>query len=133
MVWRSLAGTKPMLSNPAIIARALLVGAALAGLGAVAGPVRAQGAEVALFKVVTVKDEIVVGLSPAELASIGGDASAIARRLIGKGEMTMTRFAVRKNAAGDLEFGPSADVAILAHASVRIEPYAPSLKVVASR
>ena len=122
-----------MLSNPAIIKRAVLVGAALAVIGAAAAPVRAQSPEVALFKVVTVKDEIVVGIPNGELAAMGGDASAIARRLIGKGEMTLTRFAVRKNAAGDLEFAPSADVAVLAHASVRIEPYTASLKVVASR
>ena len=93
-----------MLSNPAIIKRAVLVGAALAVIGAAAAPVRAQSPEVALFKVVTVKDEIVVGIPNGELAAMGGDASAIARRLIGKGEMTLTRFAVRKNAAGDLEF-----------------------------
>ena len=122
-----------MLSNPAILTRAVLVSLALAAIGAAAAPARAQGPEVALFKVVTLKDEILVGMPNTELASIGGDAGAIARRLVGRGEMTLTRFTIRKNAAGDLEIAPATEVAILAHASIRIEPYAASLKVVASR
>jgi hypothetical protein len=121
-----------MLSHPAIIRRAVLVCATLAAIGAAAGPSRAQSADVALFKVVTVKDEILVGMPRAELASLGGDAGAIARTLVGRGAMTLTRFAIRKSATGDLEIAPSSEIAILAHASIRIEPYAASLNVVAS-
>jgi hypothetical protein len=39
-----------------------------------------------LFKIVTVKDEIVIGLNDTELSQVGGnDAGAVARALLAKG------------------------------------------------
>ena len=122
-----------MLSQPAIVRRAVLVCAALAAIGAAARPGHAETPDVALFKVVTIKDEILVGMPRAELASMGGDAGGIARTLVGRGAITLTRFTIRKGPGGDLEIAPSSEIAILAHASIRIEPYAASLAVVASR
>ena len=84
-----------------------------------------------LFTVITVKDEIVVGFSDAELAQIGGtDAGSVARALSGRGELTAWRYAVRKNASGDLEQAPLARVGLIAHTSLRVEPYATPLKVI---
>jgi hypothetical protein len=85
-----------------------------------------------LFKIISVKDEIVIGLSAAELTELGGnDAGAIAKALAAKGTLTVWQYAVRKAANGDLEQAPHAKVALLAHSSLRVEPYKTPLKVVA--
>ncbi|MCZ7658185.1 MAG: hypothetical protein M5U07_10160 [Xanthobacteraceae bacterium] len=84
-----------------------------------------------LFKIITVKDEIVIGLSESELAQIGGgDAGSVARALAGRGELTVWRYAVRKNAGGELAQAPLARVGLIAHSSLRVEPYATPLKVI---
>jgi hypothetical protein len=90
----------------------------------------AQEKAMNLFKIITVKDEIVIGLSPDELGELGGqDAGAVAKALVSKGEMTVWQYAVRKNATGDLEQAPLRQVGLLANSSLRIEPYATPLKV----
>ncbi len=90
----------------------------------------AQEKAMNLFKIITVKDEIVIGLTPDELGKLGGeDAGAIAKALVSKGEMTVWQYAVRKNATGDLEQAPLRQVGLLANSSLRIEPYATPLKV----
>ena len=90
----------------------------------------AQEKAMNLFKIITVKDEIVIGLSPHELGELGGqDAGAVAKALVSKGEMTVWQYAVRKNATGDLEQAPLRQVGLLANSSLRIEPYATPLKV----
>jgi hypothetical protein len=83
-----------------------------------------------LFKIITVKDEIVIGFSADELSQIGGkDAGAIARALAAKGEMTAWQYAVKKAANGDLQQAPLRQVGLLANASLRVEPYASPLAV----
>jgi hypothetical protein len=83
-----------------------------------------------LFKIVTVKDEIVIGLNADELGRVGGhDAGAIARALAAKGEMTAWQYAVKKAANGDLQQAPLRQVGLLANASLRVEPYASPLAV----
>src|SRR6187431_1890419 len=50
-----------------------------------------------LFKVITVKDEIVIGLNADELDRLGGrDAGAVARALAANGEMTVWQYGVRR-------------------------------------
>ena len=83
-----------------------------------------------LFKIVTVKDEIVIGLSADELGQIGGkDAGAVARALAAKGQMTAWQYAVKKGANGDLQQVPLRQVGLMANASLRVEPYASPLAV----
>ena len=83
-----------------------------------------------LFKIVTVKDEVVVGLSGTELDHFGGrDAGAIARTLLAKGTLTLWQYATRKGSNGDLEQAPLRKVALIAHDSLRVEPYSTPLKV----
>jgi hypothetical protein len=90
----------------------------------------AQEKAMNLFKIITVKDEIVVGLSADELGKLGGqDAGAIAKALVSKGEMTVWQYAVRKNSNGDLEQAPLHQVGLLANNSLRVEPYSSPLKV----
>jgi hypothetical protein len=83
-----------------------------------------------LFKIVTVKDEVVVGLSATELDQFGGrDAGAIARTLLAKGTLTLWQYATRKAPNGDLEQAPLRKIALIAHDSLRVEPYPTPLKV----
>ena len=101
-------------------------------LAASAAPVLAQNKDTSLFKVVSVKDEVVIGLSVAELAALGGsDAGAVAKALAAKGTLTVWQYAVRKAANGDLEQAPRAKIGLIAHDSLRVEPYATPLKVIA--
>ena len=90
----------------------------------------AQGGPTFLFKVVTVKDEIVIGLSAAELDQLGGrDPGAIASSLNAKGSLSVWQYAVRKASNGDLEQAPLRKIGIIAHESLRVEPYSTPLKV----
>ena len=50
-----------------------------------------------LFKIVTVKDEIVVGLNDAELKEFGGDAGGIAKAIAAKGSLTFWQYAVTQD------------------------------------
>ena len=85
-----------------------------------------------LFKVITVKVEVVIGLTAEELAALGGaDAGEIARSLVAKGTLTAWQYAVRKASNGDLEQAPLKKVGLISHDSLRVEPYASPLKVLA--
>ena len=87
--------------------------------------------KVSLFKVVTSKDEIVIGLSDKELAEIEGqNAGGLAKMLVGKGSMSVWQYAVRKADSGDLEQAPLRKIGLLANESLRVEPYASPLKIV---
>ena len=96
-------------------------------------PAFAQGtAPVSLFKVVTVKDDITIGLSADEMSALGGtDAGAVAKALVAKGTLTVWQYAVRHGANGGLEQAPLRKIGLIAHDSLRVEPYASPLKVVA--
>lgn len=85
-----------------------------------------------LFKIVSVKDEVVIGLSADELEALGGrDAGAVANALTFKGTLNVWQYAVRKAASGDLEQAPLRKIAVIAHDSLRVEPVATPLKVIA--
>ena len=90
----------------------------------------AQDAGTVLFKVITVKDEVVIGLSAAELDQLGGrDAGVIARSLVAKGTLPVWQYAVKKSSGGDLKQAPLRKVGLIAHESLRVEPYSSPLKV----
>lgn len=77
-----------------------------------------------LFKIITVKDEIVIGLSAEELKSLGGnDASAVAHALAQKGDLTVWQYNVHRGANGELQQAPTAKIGLLANSSLRVEPY----------
>ena len=87
--------------------------------------------KVSLFKVVTIKDEIVIGLTDADLAQMDGrDAGGLAKMLVGKGTLSVWQYAVRHGQSGDLEQAPLRKVALISNDSLRIEPYSSPLKVV---
>jgi hypothetical protein len=84
----------------------------------------AQDDKTDLFKVVTVKDEIIIGLSVDELKALGGsDASAVAHALAQKGDMTVWQYNVHRGPNGELQQAPTAKIALLANSSLRVEPY----------
>jgi len=95
----------------------------------IATPVFAQG-NVSLFKVISVKDEVTIGLNANELSALGGnDAGAVAKALKDKGTLAVWQYATRKAANGDLEQAPRAKIGLMAQDSLRVEPYASPLKV----
>jgi hypothetical protein len=86
--------------------------------------------KVSLFKVITTKDEIVIGIGEADLAQMeGGNAGGVAKALVAKGSMSVWQYAVRKSAGGDLEQAPLHRIGLIASDSLRVEPYATPLKV----
>jgi hypothetical protein len=82
-----------------------------------------------LFKVVTVKDEIVIGLNDKELTEMGGDAAGVAKALASKGSLSVWRYGVQQAKDGERQVAPLHKVGLLAHNSVRIEPYKQPFKV----
>lgn len=84
---------------------------------------QAQQNKVNLFKVVTVKDEIVIGLSDEMKALGGSDASAVAYALAQRGDMMVWQYNVHRGPNGDMQQAPTAKIGLLANTSLRVEPY----------
>src|SRR5271169_3167466 len=109
-----------------MIARSVAAAALAVGVFAAAAPASAE----TLFKIVTVKDDIVVGLNDAELKELGGDAGAIAKAIAAKGSLTLWQYAVTQK-DGERMVAPRAKIGVLANASLRVEPYTQPFKVLA--
>jgi hypothetical protein len=104
----------------------ILAGVALAA--AFIAPALPASAET-LFKIVTVKDDIIIGLNDAELKEMGGDAGGIAKAIASKGSLTLWQYGVMRGKDGASEVGPRAKIGVLANASLRVEPYKQPFKV----
>ena len=112
--------------------RGLLLASVLLAVFTMPAFAQTKDAMTSLFKIVSVKDEIVIGLSADELSALGGtDAGTVAKALAAKGTLTVWQYAVRKAANGDLEQAPRARIGLIAHDSLRVEPYTTPLKVIA--
>ncbi|MDH6591844.1 hypothetical protein M2165_001733 [Variovorax sp. TBS-050B] len=111
--------------------RGALAALALLPLAAVVRPVRAQAAApVQLFKLVSPRDEIVVGVEAAQLGSGSGPAvQRLAELLAAKGQLTLWQYASQKDAAGALVQAPLRQVAVFKSDLLRIEPYGTPLPV----
>jgi hypothetical protein len=84
----------------------------------------AQEKKTNLFKIITVKDEIVIGLTADELKALGGnDAGAVARALAEKGNLTAWQYNVHRGPNGELQQAPTAKIGLIANSSLRVEPY----------
>jgi hypothetical protein len=84
----------------------------------------AQEKKMNLFKIITVKDDIVIGLTGDELKALGGDdAGTVARALAQKGDMTAWQYNVRRGPNGELQQAPTAKIGLIANSSLRVEPY----------
>ena len=84
-----------------------------------------------LFKVITDKDEIVIGLNDAELKVLGGkDAGVVARALADRGQLTVWQYAVKHGPDGQLQQAPFRQIGLMAGSARRVEPYTSPLPVV---
>ena len=91
----------------------------------------AQETKMNLFKIVTIKDEIVVRLSTKKLQTLGGnDASAVAHALAQKDDLTVWQYNVHRGPNGELQQAPTAKIGLLANASLRVEPYTTPYQIV---
>jgi hypothetical protein len=107
-----------------MLRRDILTCGALAVFVFSSSPASADDAKISLFKVVTVKDEIVIGLSADELKALGGsDASAVAHALAQKGDMAVWQYNVHRGPNGELQQAPTAKIGLIASSSLRVEPY----------
>ena len=90
-----------------------------------------QENKTALFKVVTSKDEIIIGLTSDELKALGGtDAAAVAHALAQKGDMAVWQYNVHRGANGELQESPTAKIGLIANSSLRVEPYSTTYTIV---
>jgi len=96
-----------------------------------AGLALAQQPAVKLFKIITAKDEVEIGLTDDELKGPASDLENLAKRLADAGQVTVWQYAVRKGADGSLEHAPVKRVAVFKTDTLRVEPFNPApLKVV---
>jgi hypothetical protein len=98
-----------------------------------AASAKAAEPEVRLFRVVTARDTITIGLTAGELAALGrGEAvTLLAEMLVRTGQITAWQYATGRVADGSLAWKPTARVAVLRADSLRIEPYVPALPLIA--
>jgi len=105
----------------------------IAGLGLAFSAIAGATAQpvVKLFKVVTSKDEITIGVTADELTGMGPgeDVRVLAQRLVAAGQITVWQYAVGRDAAGNLQMNPLHRVAIMKNDSLRIEPATTPYKI----
>lgn len=99
----------------------------------VAASAKAAEPDVRLFRVVTTRDTITIGLTASEMAALGqGEAvSLIAQTLQRSGQITVWQYVSGRAADGSLAWRPQARIAVLRADSLRVEPYAPAIPVLA--
>jgi hypothetical protein len=124
--------TVTMLARRDILTRGSLAALVLAlAPNALAPKAWAQESKTALFKVVTSKDEIIIGLTTDELKALGGtDAAAVAHALAQKGDMAVWQYNVHRGANGELQESPTAKIGLIANSSLRVEPYSTTYAIV---
>ena len=82
-----------------------------------------------LFKIVTVKDEVIIGLNDTELAELGGDAGGIAKAIAAKGSLSAWQYGQKFAGGGERQMAPVSKIGVLANTSLRVEPYKQPFKV----
>jgi hypothetical protein len=114
--------------------RTALAFATLLAFGvAAAGAADPEKPKMKLFKVITQRDETVIGVKDEELRSFGksGDLENLAERLGSAGTIVVWQYAPKKASDGQLQQAPAQRIAVFASGISRIEPYATPLPVVA--
>ena len=119
--------TKTLPRRRTLVAFAMLVPAALA-LRSVRAQSSAPGVQ--LFKVVSSRDEVIVGADAAMLGAGSGPAvERLATQLAAKGQLTLWQYASSKDASGALVQAPLRQVVVFRNDALRIEPYATPLPI----
>lgn len=104
--------------------------AGFAAAAVVASPAAFADEGVKLFKIVSAKDEIVIGVTDKDLVGAeGSDLARLSGKMKSAGQLEVWRYAVRKADNGDLQQAPSSRVMLIYSDTLRIEPYASPLKV----
>ncbi|MET3465420.1 hypothetical protein [Variovorax atrisoli] len=119
--------TKTLPRRRTLVALAMLVPAALA-----VRSVRAQSSApgVQLFKVVSPRDEVIVGADAALLGAGSGPAvERLATQLGTKGQLTLWQYASSKDAGGALVQAPLRQIVVFKNDALRVEPYATPLPI----
>ncbi|MDB5529810.1 MAG: hypothetical protein JWR51_2913 [Devosia sp.] len=84
----------------------------------------AEESDMVLFKVVSSKDEVIIGLTEGQLTAAGGlNAGVVGKMLVASGELAAWQYVVSRNEAGDLVEAPTNWISIIANDALRIEPY----------
>lgn len=112
--------------------RRTLLAFALLPAGLAVRSVRAQAgaAGVQLFKVVSPRDEVIVGADAAQLGAGAGPAvERLAAQLAAKGQLTLWQYASHKDAGGALVQAPLKQIVVFKNDLLRIEPYATPLPI----
>lgn len=112
--------------------RTVLIGAVLAlALAPIGERAVAQNPEVSLFKVVSAKDDMIVGLTRGELEKFGPGIplEVFAAELQRRGQMAVWQYASTRGAQGELVMSPLQRIVVLYPGTARIEPYTSNLKV----
>lgn len=86
---------------------------------------------VKLFRVVTIRGEVTLGFTSAELAALGdgNEVERLARALVRDGQITGWRYAVGRAPDGSTRFATREKVAVMRQEGVMIEPYSAALPV----
>lgn len=113
-----------MKARVGLLAASLVVGFSLAA---------AAQEQVKLFKIVSAKDEVVIGLTGDELKALGtaADIDNLAKRLVSDGQLTAWQYAVGRDQAGNLQQTPQKRIAIFKNDTLRIEPMTSPLPIAA--
>jgi hypothetical protein len=116
--------------RPLLLALAASLALALAPQAASA-QAAGKDAAVQLFKVITVKDETVIGASKEETERRGGGAAieALAKALDGQGHLVVWQYAVRRTASGGSEYAALRPIAIFKQGVMRIEPLSTDFEI----
>lgn len=111
--------------------RRALVSFALLPAFIVARQVRAQAAApVLLFKVVSPRDEVVVGIEAAQLgAGTAPPVQRLAAMLAEKGQLTLWQYASQHGEGGALVQAPLRQIVVFRNELLRIEPYSTPLPI----
>ena len=111
--------------------RRALVSFALLPAFIVARQVRAQAAApVLLFKVVSPRDEVVVGIESAQLgAGATPPVQRLAAMLAEKGQLTLWQYASQHGEGGALVQAPLRQIVVFRNELLRIEPYSTPLAI----
>ena len=117
-------------------ASAILQGLVLAALLTPPAPVLAQATAVEpvrLFRVVTMRGDVVIGLTPGQLDALGQgpEVERLARRIAQEGQLTAWRYVVTRAADGSTRLATRDRVAVLRQDALMVEPYAAALPVAA--
>lgn len=95
-------------------------------------PALADGAaEVRLYRLVTMRGDVLLGITTRDLAALGQgpDVEAIARRIAEDGQFTAWRYSAVRGADGAPRFVTRDRVAVLQQDALLVEPYQPGLPV----